>query len=68
MLHFQRVEYKSGTVQYSSSNGDVALAEAEAIRFEVQVAIAFDDDRVRYYENIVNLIKGNESNSKEIFV
>ncbi|KAK9195032.1 hypothetical protein WN943_003149 [Citrus x changshan-huyou] len=60
-----------------STNGDVYSygilllemhVEAEAIRFQVQVAIVFDDDRVRCYENIVNLIKGNESSSKEIFV
>lgn len=67
MLHFRGVEYKSGTIQYSSSNGDVEIAEAEAIRFEVQVAIAFDDDWVGCWENVVNLTKGNESSSEETF-
>lgn len=46
-------------VTNSGFNGDVELAEAEAIIFEAQVAIAF--------ENVVNLVKGNESSPKEIF-
>ena len=40
----------------------LSLQNAEAIRFEIQVVIACDDDRVGCYENVVN-----ESNSKKIF-
>ena len=49
-LNLQLVEFIAITANNSVFNGDVEFAEDEAIRFEVQVAISFDD-AYRNYEN-----------------
>lgn len=39
-------------VNNSGFNGDVELVEAKTIKFEVQVGIAWDDDRVGCYKKL----------------
>ncbi|KAK9192474.1 hypothetical protein WN944_003166 [Citrus x changshan-huyou] len=64
MLELIKREKETGIIPDQVIGTYMKLPEAEAIRFEVQGGIACDDDRVGCYENVVSLIKGDESNSK----